>query len=82
MADRLYQCFLAEAPSVRVVAEPNPVKIDQLFSHAIERRTRGRPGLVMQSRFPTGDNDEVQTAWPYSVLTYIRMQIMDNVDSD
>ena len=33
-------------------AEPNPGKIDRLFAKAVERRTKGRPGLYMQSRFP------------------------------
>ena len=36
----------------RPAAEPNPGKIDRLFSKAVERRTKGRPGLYMQSRFP------------------------------
>lgn len=65
-ADRLYQNFLALEPAAGTVTEPNPGKIDRLFSRAIDRRTRGRDGLVMQSRFPRAAESE--TAWPYSVF--------------
>jgi len=51
-AERLYTAFLASEAEAEKQAEPNPGKIDRLFAKAVERRTRGRPGLYMQSRYP------------------------------
>ena len=48
--------------------EPNPGKIDRIFSKAVERRTRGRSGLYMQSRFPNEDWENGVTAAPYSMF--------------
>ena len=48
--------------------EPNPGKIDRIFAKAVERRTRGRAGLYMQSRFPNEDWENGVTAAPYSVF--------------
>ncbi|RLL72374.1 DUF5927 domain-containing protein [Paenirhodobacter hankyongi] len=67
-ADRLYATFLAPRPAVSPPAEPNPAKIDRLFSKAVERRTKGRPGLYMQSRFPRQDQENGKTSAPYSVF--------------
>lgn len=67
-ADRLYRVFLAPAGSAPAQAEPNPGKIDRLFSRAVERRTKGRPGLYMQSRFPNENWENGKTAAPYSVF--------------
>lgn len=67
-ADRLYDTFLAPRPRTDVLAEPNPSKIDRLFAKAVERRTRGRPGLYMQSRFPWQDRENGKTSAPYSVF--------------
>ncbi|MGO4851887.1 DUF5927 domain-containing protein [Phaeovulum sp. W22_SRMD_FR3] len=67
-ADRLYQTFLRPSPSEEPRAEPNPAKIDRLFSKAVERRTKGRPGLYMQSRFPQKDRENGKTSAPYSVF--------------
>jgi hypothetical protein len=39
-------------PGQQTAAEPNPGKIDRLFAKAVERRTKGRAGLYMQSRHP------------------------------
>ncbi len=50
-ADRLYDTFLAPDAGSEPRAEPNPGKIDRLFAKAVERRTTGRAGLYMQSRF-------------------------------
>ena len=50
------------------MAEPNPGKIDRLFGKATERRTRGRAGLYMQSRFPNEGWENGRTAGPYSVF--------------
>ncbi|OOY13965.1 glycosyl transferase [Thioclava marina] len=67
-ADRLYQTFLTKNAQSPAMAEPNPAKIDRLFSKSIERRTRGRPGLYMQSRFPKKDHENGKTSAPYSVF--------------
>lgn len=49
-------------------AEPNPGKIDRVFSKAVERRTRGRDGLYMQSRFPRHGSENGLTSSQYSVF--------------
>ncbi len=49
-------------------AEPNPGKIDRIFAKAVERRTRGRPGLYMQSRLPRQGWENGITAYPYSMF--------------
>ena len=67
-AERLYQAFLTNADRARPRAEPNPGKIDRIFAKAVERRTRGRAGLVMQSRFPGDGAEQAITAGPYSVF--------------
>ncbi|HDZ82703.1 MAG TPA: glycosyl transferase, partial [Roseobacter sp.] len=67
-ADRLYEAFLTDAATALKRTEPNPGKIDRLFAKAVERRTRGRSGLYMQSRFPNEDWENGVTAAPYSVF--------------
>lgn len=67
-ADRLYRSFLTEDGAIMHGSEPRPGKIDRVFSKAIERRTRGRPGLYMQSRFPRAGWENGLTAAPYSVF--------------
>ncbi|MGC9368556.1 MAG: beta-1,6-N-acetylglucosaminyltransferase [Paracoccaceae bacterium] len=67
-ADRLYDSFLSNDPAVTKNAEPNPGKIDRLFAKAVEQRTRGRPGLYMQSRFPNEGWENGKTCAPYSVF--------------
>ena len=67
-ADRLYDAFLSNDPAVVKNAEPNPGKIDRLFSRATDRRVQGRPGLTMQSRYPARWLDTARTAAPYSVF--------------
>ncbi len=67
-ADRLYQSFLSDENSAMTPAEPNPGKIDRVFSKAVERRIRGRDGLYMQSCFPRATSERGLTAFPYSVL--------------
>lgn len=51
-ADKLYETFLRSPEDALTIAEPQPEKIDRLFSKATERRVKGRHGLVMQSRIP------------------------------
>lgn len=67
-ANRIYDAFLGgnEAPIKQ--AEPNPGKIDRIFAKAVERRTMGRPGLFMQSRFPADWHENGRTCAPYSVF--------------
>ena len=67
-ADRLYEAFLTDAAGAMKRTEPNPGKIDRIFSKAVERRTRGRSGLYMQSRFPNEDWENGVTAAPYSMF--------------
>jgi len=67
-AGKLYRSFLSPDPAAHMQAEPNPGKIDRLFAKAVERRTKGRPGLYMQSRFPNTDWENGKTAAPYSVF--------------
>ncbi|MCC0063410.1 MAG: glycosyl transferase [Defluviimonas sp.] len=67
-ADRLYSAFLTRQIDQGARAEPNPGKIDRLFAMAVERRTRGRAGLYMQSRFPRRDHENGKTSAPYSVF--------------
>lgn len=67
-ANRLYDTFLAPGANPAERAEPNPGKIDRIFAKAVDRRTRGRPGLYMQSRFPNGGWENGKTCAPYSVF--------------
>ena len=66
-ADKLYDTFLNTENPLKG-AEPNPGKIDRIFSKAVERRTRGRPGLFMQSRLPRDGHENGFTCAPYSVF--------------
>ena len=67
-ANRLYDAFLTDASGAMKRTEPNPGKIDRIFAKAVERRTRGRPGLYMQSRFPVETRENGLTCAPYSVF--------------
>ena len=67
-AERLYQAFLSPDARGTMGAEPNPGKIDRIFAKAVDRRTRGRPGLYMQSRFPNENWENGVTSAPYSVF--------------
>jgi hypothetical protein len=67
-ADRLYRAFLESGPIMQASLDPNPGKIDRLFAKAGERRVKGRPGLYMQSRFPSERHENGLTAAPYSVF--------------
>jgi len=67
-AERLYQAFLTDPAGAMKRTEPNPGKIDRIFAKAVERRTRGRPGLYMQSRFPGHGSENGITSSPYSVF--------------
>jgi hypothetical protein len=67
-AERLYRSFLTEGGQIMTGAEPAPGKIDRIFAKAVERRTRGRPGLYMQSRYPNEGWENGRTSAPYSVF--------------
>jgi len=67
-ADKLYRTFLSDDATKQAAAEPNPGKIDRLFAKAVERRTKGRAGLYMQSRHPNENWENGRTASPYSVF--------------
>jgi hypothetical protein len=67
-ADLLYSTYLAPADPTVPRPEPNPGKIDRLFAKAVERRTKGRSGLYMQSRFPTKSRGGNRSAAPYGVF--------------
>ena len=67
-AERLYTTFLDDPAGAIKGQEPNPGKIDRIFSKAVERRTKGRPGLYMQSRFPNEDWENGVTSAAYSIF--------------
>ena len=67
-ANKLYATFLHPDAASQPRAEPNPGKIDRLFVKAVERRTSGRAGLYMQSRFPNSELANGRTAAPYSIF--------------
>ena len=67
-ADRLYEVFLGDPNSALGQQEPNPGKIDRIFAKAVERRTRGRAGLYMHSRYPNPGHENGVTAGKYSVF--------------
>ncbi|TLP65703.1 glycosyl transferase [Parasedimentitalea maritima] len=67
-AGRLYQAFLTDQAGAMKRTEPNPGKIDRIFAKAVERRTRGRQGLYMQSRVPRHGAENGITSNPYSIF--------------
>lgn len=67
-ADRLWDAFLTPDQSSAPLLEPNPSRIDRIFAKAVIRRTQGRPGLYMQSRFPAESHQNAVTASEYSVF--------------
>jgi hypothetical protein len=78
-ADRLYRTFLSPDAGGQA-GEPNPGKIDRLFAKAVERRTKGRAGLYMQSRFPRRDWENGKTAGPYSIFQGFA-DVLENFDT-
>ncbi len=67
-AERLYEVFLGDHEREANRMEPNPGKIDRIFAKAVDRRTRGRAGLYMQSRWPNYGWENGVTAGKYSVF--------------
>lgn len=68
-ADLLYATYLAPVDPAQRRPDPSPGKIDRLFAKAVERRVKGRPGLYMQSRFPTRARGGNRSAAPYGVFS-------------
>lgn len=65
-ADGLYRHFLSPEPA-KVRRSFDSAPLERLFARALDRRTRGRPGLYMQSRFPHGGWENGKSAAPYSI---------------
>ncbi len=76
-ANQLYKAFLTDKAGAMNRTEPNPGKIDRIFAKAVERRTRGRTGLYMHSRFPNTDWENGATAGPYSMFQGFSELFMD-----
>ena len=72
-AERLYDAFLDHPEAAQNRQEPNPGKIDRIFAKAVDRRTRGRTGLYMQSRFPNYGWENGLTAGKYSVFQGLKI---------
>lgn len=67
-ANRLYRAFLQGRPVPAPITRISPAHIDRTFIQASTRRTKGRPGMVMASRFPSEDYDNALTAAPFAVF--------------
>lgn len=67
-ADRLYGTFLESDNAAQPVARVSPAQIDRTFFQASARRTRGRPGMVMTSRYPAPNFEIELSAAPYAVF--------------
>lgn len=67
-AEKLYEAFLNDVRMSARRTVPNPRRVDRVFQRANERRTKGRTGLLMQSRFPASGWRKSYTAAPYSVF--------------
>ena len=67
-ADLLYHKFPLPVDPVSADDEPVSGAVDRVFSQAVERRTLGRSGLYMHSRFPSIDRQTNIAAAPYAVL--------------
>ncbi|WP_281826275.1 beta-1,6-N-acetylglucosaminyltransferase [Jannaschia rubra] len=68
-AEGLYATFLDDNRTATRRAEPNPGKIDRVFSKANERRGQGRPGLYSQARFPAPGLENGLTCARYNVFS-------------
>ena len=68
LADRLYAHFLSRRARTTRQIEASPTNVDQVLTKAAGRRQTGRPGLYMQSRFPSRSRLLQKTAAPYLVV--------------
>ena len=67
-SNHLYDFFLEKGAIASPQTEPNPGKVDRVFSQAVKRRMQGRTGLYMQSRYPKHAWENSVTAAPYWVF--------------
>ncbi|CUH39921.1 Core-2/I-Branching enzyme [Jannaschia seosinensis] len=67
-ANRLYATFLDDTRPASRRADPNPGKIDRVFSKANARRGEGRAGLYSQARFPGPHYSGIPTCARYNVF--------------
>jgi hypothetical protein len=64
----LYRIFPLAVDVQPNAEDPVLGAVDRVFSQAVDRRTRGRQGLYMQSRFPSIDRQISIAAAPYVAL--------------
>ncbi|MDB6177106.1 glycosyl transferase [Paracoccus sp. Z330] len=50
------------------LSAPRPARILRAINKTVSRRTRGRPGLYMQSRYPRKDSENGKTSGPYALF--------------
>lgn len=67
-AHLLYRKFPVSDQVQPNAEEPHLGAVDRVFFQAVDRRTRGRQGLYMHSRFPSIDRQVSIAAVPYVVL--------------
>ena len=67
-ARKLYGAFLGPASQLVATTGAPATEIDRIFAKSVERRTRGRSGLLMASRFPAKGFENSLTAAPYAVF--------------
>lgn len=67
-ANALYRSFLEGGIVSSPISRVSAAQIDRTFTQASVRRTRGRPGMVMVSRFPHEKFETALTAAPYAVF--------------
>lgn len=68
-AAALFDHFLTLEADQDRLKEPNPGKIDRVFSRANARRAGGRPGLLNQGRMPAPHWDGAKTSAGYAVFS-------------
>ncbi|WP_322893267.1 MULTISPECIES: beta-1,6-N-acetylglucosaminyltransferase [unclassified Yoonia] len=79
-ADALYRRFPQPATIFDAQQDPETSIIDRIFAQAVDRRSNGRRGLYMQSRFPFMDRENGFTAARYTALQGFDAVIPDFTD--
>ncbi|MCG3268495.1 beta-1,6-N-acetylglucosaminyltransferase [Yoonia sp. I 8.24] len=67
-AQVLYENFPCATDKAAGAVRPSTGTVDRIFDKAVERRTRGRAGLYMHSRFPNMEKANGIAAAPFSVM--------------
>ena len=67
-ANRLYRAFLEIDQPETTTSRTSLAQVERTFAQAVIRRTQGRTGLAMTSRFPDEGFDNGLTAAPYAVF--------------